>query len=123
MKRITLILLITIAISTSYGYAENSTENEGCPTPSSDTIILYHKGHQSPQRSLINHPVVSIQNNTLYFIGDIPSCTLQLLGEYGNMFYETYIPEGTECWELPTDQLAGCELRLIIGDDCYYCVL
>ena len=59
----------------------------------------------------------------MLFINYIPSCTLQLVDETGNIFYEANIPEGTERWQLPTDQLAGCELRLIIDDVCYYCIL
>ncbi len=53
----------------------------------------------------------------------MPSCTLQLVDETGNIFYEAYIPEGAEQWQLPTAQLEGCELRLIIDGVCYYCIL
>lgn len=97
----------------------NSSENK-------KTLSLSIKGgrvNKHTHRSLILPPCLELGGNTLYIIDYIPSCTLQLADEAGNVFYEAYIPEGTEQWQLPTDQLAGCELRLIIGDDCYYCVL
>ena len=97
----------------------NSSENK-------KTLNLTIKGgrvNKKTPRSLILPPCLELGGNTLYIIDYIPSCTLQLADEAGNVFYEAYIPEGTEQWQLPTDQLAGCELRLIIGDDCYYCVL
>lgn len=97
----------------------NSSENK-------KTLSLSIKGgrvNKKTPRSLILPPCLELGGNTLYIIDYVPSCTLQLVDETGNIFYETIIPEGTECWELPTDQLAGCELRLIIGDVCYYCVL
>lgn len=97
----------------------NSSENK-------KTLNLTIKGgrvNKKTPRSLILPPCLELGGNTLYIIDYVPSCTLQLVDETGNIFYETIIPEGTECWELPTDQLAGCELRLIIGDVCYYCIL
>ena len=119
----------------------NSSENK-------KTLNLTIKGgrvNKKTPRSLILPPCLELGGNTLYIIDYVPSCTLQLVDETGNIFYETIIPEGTECWELPTDQLAGCELRLIpegtecwelptdqlagcelrliIDDVCYYCIL
>ena len=78
--------------------------------------------HPDP-RSVYNVPRLELGGNTLYIINYVSSCTLQLVDETGNIFYEAYIPEGTEEWQLPTDQLEGCELRLVIDDVCYYCIL
>ena len=97
----------------------NSSENK-------ETLNLSIKGgrvNKNTPRSLILPPCLELGGNTLYIIDYIPSCTLQLVDEAGNILYETIIPEGTEEWQLPTDQLAGYELRLIIGDVCYYCIL
>lgn len=78
--------------------------------------------HPAP-RSVYNVPCLELGGNTLYIIDCIPACTLQLVDESGAVIYEANIPEGTEQWQLPTDQIKGCELRVIIDDICYYCVL
>ncbi len=85
--------------------------------PSSDPLRNPNK------RSAINIPSLYLDGNLLFIIGYMPSCTLQLVDETGNIFYEAYIPEGAEQWQLPTAQLEGCELRLIIDGVCYYCIL
>lgn len=97
----------------------NSSENK-------KTLNLTIKGgrvNKKTPRSLILPPCLELGGNTLYIMNYVSSCTLQLVDETGNIFYETIIPEGTEEWQLPTDQLEGCELRLIIDDVCYYCIL
>lgn len=122
MKRISLVLVAVFTFILC-GYAENNTQSGHDQTPYADHVVLHKKAHKGNKRSIDEQIVVSIYGNTLYIIDNIPSCTLQLADEAGNVFYEAYIPEGTEQWQLPTDQLAGCELRLIIDDVCYYCIL
>lgn len=123
MRQLVIILLMFMSISC--GYAQNQEKDDKFQTsaPSDDEKTLKDKYHPGNTRSIISAPVIQIRGNALLFINYIPSCTLQLVDETGNIFYEANIPEGTERWQLPTDQLAGCELRLIIDDVCYYCVL
>lgn len=88
-----------------------------------DMSLYEHPVKHPAPRSVYDVPCLELGGNTLYIIDYLPSCTLQLVDESGAIIYEADIPEGTEQWQLPTDQLAGCELRLIIDDVCYYCIL
>lgn len=131
MKRYLLLLIMTCGI-----YCPNMAHGTCLPMPivenkdnhkgekrTLNMTVYGKKGRHDPPRSTMYLPSLELEGNELYFTNYVPSCTLQLVDETGNIFYETIIPEGTECWELPTDQLAGCELRLIIDDVCYYCIL
>ena len=103
---------------TSLDYANNS---EGKQTV--HLRIDEGKLRKRKPRSAILVPNLKLSGNTLYIIDYIPSCTLQLVDESGTVIYEADIPEGTEQWQLPTDQLEGYELRIVIDDVCYYCIL
>lgn len=103
---------------TSLDYANNSESKK--------TVHLRideGKLRKKKPRSAIFVPSMELSGNTLYIMDCIPACTLQLVDESGAVIYEVDIPEGTEQWQLPTDQLEGYELRIVIDGVCYYCIL
>ena len=114
-------LLASLFICVPKGMASILSDEENRKTL--DMSLSGHPVKHPAPRSIYESPTLELSGNTLYIIDYLPSCTLQLVDETGNIFYEAYIPEGTEQWQLPTDELEGCELRLIIDGVCYYCIL
>lgn len=76
--------------------------------------------HPAP-RSVYNVPCLELGGNTLYIIDYVPSCTLQLADEAGNVFYEAYIPEGIEEWQLPTALFSLKQQDIPKASPCHEC--
>ena len=95
----------------------NSSENK-------KTLNLSIKGgrvNKKTPRSLILPPCLELGGNTLYIIDYVPSCTLQLADEAGNVFYEAYIPEGIEEWQLPTALFSLKQQDIPKASPCHEC--
>lgn len=54
-------------------------------------------------------------NHTLYLYSGCDNTTLELYAEDETLVYSTYIPEGTEQIDLPSDLTGVFELRIIRG--------